>query len=187
MIYCIKGYVDSILDDSVVIESKDGIGFEVICNKKTLSQLKEEEFVKLITYTHLTQDNVSLFGFLEQRELSLFKKLIGVNGVGCKMAISILELESESLVEAILKDDFKVLTKIKGVGSKTAQRIILELKGKVKMLEFSGKKNEAIEDAKYALAALGYNVRDIESVLDNINKSMSVECIIKYALAELNG
>lgn len=186
MIYSIKGYIDKILDDSVVIESKDGIGYEVFCNKKTLAQLKEEEFVKLITYTHLTQDNIALFGFSDQRELSLFKKLIGVNGVGCKMAISILELESESLVEAILNDDVKVFTKIKGVGAKTAQRIILELKGKVKTLEFSSEKNEAIEDAKYALAALGYSVRDIESALDNINTSMPVESIIKCALVNLN-
>ena len=187
MIYSIKGYVDSVLDESVIIESKSGMGFEIICNKKILSQLKEEEFVKLITYTHLTQDNISLFGFLDQRELSLFKKLISVNGVGCKMAVSILEVESESLVEAILNNDFKVLTKIKGVGSKTAQRIILELKGKVEKLEFSVEKNEDIEDAKYALAALGYKAKDIESVLENINESMSLESIIKHALSKLNG
>lgn len=190
MIYSVKGEVFRILKDSIVIENSVGIGYEIICNNKTLSQIKEGDNIRIITYTHIIQDDMKLFGFLNERELNLFKMLITVNGVGCRVAQSILEVEPNIFINAIVNDDAKSLTKIKGIGLKTAQRIIVELKNTIKTIfvEDDNKMDisENIIDAKYALLALGYDVKNVDSVMEGINQSASTDEIIKEALALLN-
>ena len=189
MIYFIKGTVDRVLIDSVVIENSAGIGYEVFCNSKITSFIKEGESIKLITYTHIVQDNITLYGFRDERELNLFKMIIKVNGVGCRMALSIMEVDQNTFVQAILKDNVKELTKIKGVGVKTAQRIIIELKNSVKNISFEI--NESIEnedtmDVKYALIALGYSKDVVEESIKNISTDNSVDDMIKEALRYIN-
>lgn len=190
MIYSVKGEVFRILKDSIVIENSVGIGYEIICNNKTLSQIKEGDNIRIITYTHIIQDDMKLFGFLNERELNLFKMLITVNGVGCRVAQSILEVEPNIFINAIVNDDAKSLTKIKGIGLKTAQRIIVELKNTIKTISVEDDNkidiSENIIDAKYALLALGYDVKNVDSVMEGINQSASTDEIIKEALALLN-
>ena len=190
MIYSVKGEVFRILKDSIVIENSVGIGYEIICNNKTLSQIKEGDNIRIITYTHIIQDDMKLFGFLNERELNLFKMLITVNGVGCRVAQSILEVEPNIFINVIVNDDAKSLTKIKGIGLKTAQRIIVELKNTIKTISVEDDNkmdiSENIIDAKYALLALGYDVKNVDSVMEGINQSASTDEIIKEALALLN-
>lgn len=190
MIYSVKGEVFRILKDSIVIENSVGIGYEIICNNKTLSQIKEGDNVRIITYTHIIQDDMKLFGFLNERELNLFKMLITVNGVGCRVAQSILEVEPNIFINAVINDDAKSLTKIKGVGLKTAQRIIVELKNTIKSISMEDDNqvgiSENIIDAKYALLALGYNIKNIDTVMECINQTASTDEIIKEALVLLN-
>lgn len=190
MIYFINGQVYKILKDSVIIENNAGIGYEVICNNNTLSKLKENENIRMTTYTHIIQDDIKLFGFSDERELKMFKMLITVNGVGCKMALSMLEVDPNLFINAILSDDAKGLTKIKGVGLKTAQRIIIELKNSVKSLEFENNTSvddESIQEAKYALLALGYSKKEIDSAMESVDNSKDTESIIKELLVKLNG
>ena len=189
MIYSVKGEVFRKLKDSIVVENSVGIGYEIICNNKTLSQLTEGENRRIITYTHIMQDDMKLFGFLDERELNLFKMLISVNGVGCKLAQTILEVDPNIFLNAIINEDAKSLTKIKGVGLKTAQRIIIELKNTAK-LNYSNTEatmpNECVNDAKYALLALGYSNSDIETILGDLDSCESTEEAIKKALVALN-
>lgn len=188
MISMINGEVYNVSDNSVCIMLSSGLGFEVFCNKKTLSSLEVTCACHLFVHTQLSQEDIQLYGFLEERELNFFKMLIKVNGVGCKMAQSILDLDIGTLYNAIINNDVKSLTQIKGVGTKTAQRIILELKSVVetKYKGLSPIASENVNDARYALIALGYNPKDIESILSDIDNSLSSSDIIKVFLKKNN-
>lgn len=188
MISLLNGEICNISDNSVCMVLSSGIGFEVFCNRKTLSRLEIQKRHCLFIHTQLSQEDIQLYGFIEERELNFFKMLIKVNGVGCKMAQSILDLDVATLSESIINNDVKSLTKIKGVGAKTAQRIILELKNVVetKYKGLSQQLNENVSDAKYALIALGYNPNDIDEVLINIDDSLNSSDIIKMFLKKTN-
>lgn len=188
MISLLNGTVYSISDSSICVLSSSGLGFEVFCNKKTLVKLKENCTFKFFIHTQLSQDDIQLFGFLEERELNFFKILIKVNGVGCKMAQSILDLDVSILSDAIINNDVKCLTKIKGVGMKTAQRIILELKNIVesKCGGASSSLNENVNDARYALIALGYSPQNIDMIIEDVEKDLSSGDIIKEFLKRVN-
>lgn len=188
MISMINGEVCAVSDNNICIMLSSGIGFEVFCNKKTLSSLNVSYNYRLFIHTQLSQEDIQLYGFLEERELNFFKMLIKVNGVGCKMAQSILDLDIGTLSNAIINNDVKSLTQIKGVGTKTAQRIILELKSVVetKYKGLSPMANENVNDARYALIALGYNPNDIDTVFNDIDDSLSSSDIIKAFLKKIN-
>lgn len=184
MICLLKGTVHSITEDSICLLNSTGVGFEVFCNKKTLTTLNKNDSVTLLIHTHVSDDGVKLFGFLENRELNFFKILIKVNGVGCKMAQSILDLDVNALLNAISGNDIKCLTQVKGVGPKTAKRIVLELANLVKS-KFEDVRlpdNENIADAKYALLTLGYTMEQIDSVFRDINTEGTSSDIIKEFL-----
>lgn len=187
MISLLRGKVHSIADNRICILCSSGVGYNVYCNNKTLSAIKKEEELDILIHTHVTQEDIQLYGFLDESELNFFKMLIKVNGVGCKMAQSILDLNVESLVEVILNGDIKCLTKIKGVGTKTAQRIILELKNVVDSVykESVDLLNENMNDAKYALIALGYDVQIIDKTLKGIDGSLSSSDIIKLFMKKI--
>lgn len=190
MICLLKGTIHSISDVSLCILNSSGVGYEVFCNKKTLSKVKEGYNFDMLIHTQVSQEDVRLYGFLEDRELNFFKMLIKVNGVGCKMAQSILDLDVNTLSSAIIDNDVRCLTKIKGVGAKTAQRIILELKSivesKYDLDSSSSNENENVTDAKYALIALGYNSQKIDTILKDIEQDLSSSDIIKEFLKIIN-
>ncbi len=115
-----------------VIMDINGIGYEIAVSSFTLAECKVGQRQKLYTYMQVKEDGVALFGFATTEEKNMFLRLVSVSGVGCKVALAVLSgLDSNSLAIAIFNGDTKVLTKIKGLGKKTAERLVLELKEKV--------------------------------------------------------
>ncbi len=141
MIGYLRGKVLSLTPEYVLLET-GGVGYEVICTGAAFSHLsgvKKGEEGEIYTYMQVKEDGISLFGFAEPKEKSLFLKLVSVQGVGAKMGIAILSaMRPEELSEAIATADSKRLSAVKGVGKKTAERIILELHGKISADELLG-------------------------------------------------
>lgn len=161
----LRGTLAAIENEALVIEV-NGIGFQVQVPASAAKQLLSPGAeIKLHTHMDLRSDGVSLYGFFEQDELSIFRSLISVSGVGPKAATGLLStLEAQKLYLAIIDEDLNKLTQAPGIGKKTAQRIILELKDKLIKKGFRGLEKEKIlsisqdeEDAVEALVALGYS------------------------------
>lgn len=170
MISFISGTIDLITDKFAVINT-GSIGYRVFVNKTTLTIIsKQNQEVKLYTFLNVKEDELSLYGFLKWEELEFFELLNSISGVGPKSALAILDLASvEDLKGAIVHEKTDFLTKVSGVGRKTAQRIILELKSKISKIggqvaEF----NEADLEALEALQSLGYKVYDAREALKRV-------------------
>lgn len=197
MIYSIKGTIQLIEQNLVVIES-GGVGFAVKTSMNTLSRLpKQGEQAIVYTYLHVKEDILDLYGFASKEELESFKLLISISGVGPKAAISILsDLSPEAFALAVASGDAKTLTKAQGIGLKTAQRIVLELKdkvsktqvaagvtgGSVQSFAISGNTSEAIS----ALVVLGYSQSDATAIITRLSPELSVEDMIKEGLKALS-
>ena len=162
----------------------------------TQRNIKLNSEVTLYTHLNVREDAMELFGFYSQTELATFRTLIGVSGVGPKMALSILsELSSEQVAMAVASSDVKALTRASGVGPKLAQRIILELKDKLKGFATSeisvDTKGTVIADtgnipkAVAALAVLGYSSADVTPVLSTLDPTMTVEQLIAQTLRRM--
>ena len=131
MLGFVSGKVVSIYEGTAVVEN-NGLGFELAVSSNTLDSLKTGADVKLFTYLQLREDGLTLFGFATVEEKEVFLKLISVSGIGPKVALSVLSgLKMSDLSSAIVTGDMAVLTSVKGLGKKTAERIVLELKDKV--------------------------------------------------------
>lgn len=193
----IKGNLDTKTNTFVIIDVQ-GIGYKVFMPTKSIEKLGEiGENVKVYTYYYVREDNISLYGFSSNEELRMFELLLSVSGVGAKSAIAMLsEVSPSSFALAVISDDVSKLVKIPGVGKKTAARIILELKDKLKTenaIEDAEEENVIIEknsnneEAIAALQVLGYTRREIEKVFENIStKDLELEEIIKQALKYLS-
>lgn len=196
MIAYVKGNLDTKTNTFVVIDVQ-GIGYRVFMPAKSIENLGEVgETVKVYTHYYVREDNISLYGFSSNEELRMFELLISVSGVGAKSAITMLsEISPSSFALAVISDDISKLVKIPGVGKKTAARIILELKDKLKTetaIEANEEVNVAIEkdnnssEAIAALQVLGYTRKEIEKVFEKIDtKNLELEEIIKMALKYL--
>lgn len=196
MIAYVKGNLDTKTNTFVVIDVQ-GIGYRVFMPAKSIESLGEVgQEVKVYTYYYVREDNISLYGFSSNEELRMFELLISVSGVGAKSAITMLsEISPSSFALAVISDDISKLVKIPGVGKKTAARIILELKDKLKTetaIEASEEVNVQIEkdnnlnEAIAALQVLGYTRKEIEKVFEKIDtKNLELEEIIKMALKYL--
>ncbi len=196
MIAYVKGTLETKTDTFVVIDVQ-GIGYRVFMPSKSIEKLGElGDTVKVYTYYYVREDNISLYGFSSNEELRMFELLLSVSGVGAKSAITMLsEITPSSFALAVITDDISKLVKIPGVGKKTAARIILELKDKLKT-ESTIKENEEVNiilekdnntnEAIAALQVLGYTRREIEKVFEKIDtKDLELEEIIKQALKYL--
>lgn len=180
----IKGIVKKVSPEHIIIDNQ-GIGYLIL--SPTPYQYHLEDEVVVYTYLHVREDIFALYGFKDEETLKLFQKLISVSGIGPKSALSIVAFDdSNRIVEAIETGDAKYLTKFPGIGMKSAQQIILDLKGKLidegtdlRLLDDNSK------DVIAALEALGYNKNDIKKALKNINIDQSVESALKEALAYL--
>ena len=194
----IKGMFEEKGNNYVVIDV-GGVGYKIFMSNMAIAALGETgNIVKVHTHYYVREDNISLYGFASKEELKMFELLISVSGVGAKSAISMLSAISPSdFAMAIISDDVTKLKKVPGIGAKTAQRIILELKDKLKneeMAETSGEevtnfvsKTEDTDEAIAALQILGYAKKDIEKVLSQIDLSgMSTQDIIKVGLKYLS-
>ncbi|RKY86477.1 Holliday junction branch migration protein RuvA [candidate division KSB1 bacterium] len=173
----------------------NGVGFEVHVSITTYQNLPEiGEFADVLTYLHVRDDTLKLFGFVEAEERELFLKLIGVSGVGPRVAQGILSgISVADFQQAILQENFDVLTAIPGVGRKMAQRLVMDLKEKMNTgitktaAEKYGIKIDFIEEAVLALASLGYKRSAAQQAIDKVLRGQknitTVEELIKKALA----
>jgi holliday junction DNA helicase RuvA len=195
MIVQLTGKLASKLPDHCIVDVS-GVGYGVQLSLATFSALPEiGEVLKLEIYTHVREDQLNLFGFASPEEKDLFKKLISISGVGPKMALGILSgLPTTQLVKAIGSEDRDRLTKIPGVGKKTAERIIIELKDKISIdhsIITSTPGSELIanrlDGAISALVNLGYKQQTAEDCLKKLKPSEAapIEEIIRLALKEL--
>ena len=197
----IKGELAEINTDHIVIEA-GGIGYQVFISLQTFDYLPSVgENLKIYTYLYLREDAMILYGFLTKDDLELFKLLISVSGIGPKGGLAILStLEADDLRFAILSGDAKAISKAPGVGGKTAQRVILELKDKLSLEDAFEAKTEHVQknaaaaggsvknDAVMALTALGYSSTESLKAVSavEITEDMDVEDVIKAALKHLS-
>lgn len=174
-----------------IVLDVQGVGYKIFMTNSAIDKLDEEgKTVKVFTHYHVTEDNISLYGFLTDEELRMFELLLSVSGIGAKSAIAMLSAISPSeFALAVISNDISKLVKIPGIGKKTAARIVLELQDKLKTeqaiesTESVIESNNNSEEAIAALQVLGYTKKDIEEVLKHIDiKSLSLEEIIKSAL-----
>lgn len=205
MIAYIKGELVQKQIGFVVIDV-GGIGYKVFMSDPSIDQIGNiGEQVKVHTYHKVSEDDISLYGFNTSEELRMFELLISVSGIGAKTAIAMLAcIEPSQFAIAVISNDIDTLRKIPGVGPKSAQRIVLELKDKMKKeqqiseltnatLEQKSKVKKVIvadsklQEATDALQVLGYTRKDIEKALDNIDTvELTIEEIIKKGLRELS-
>ena len=196
MFYYLKGKLVHVEQNLAVIDV-GGVGYACHTSLTSLSHAQVGDEVTFYTYLHIREDLMDLYGFYDTEELSCFKMLIGVSGIGPKVALAILSVVSPSqLALAIVGADEKPLLAASGVGKKMAQRILLELKDKVAKeqadlvhkgtISMPDAANTAIGEAVAALTVLGYSNSEIDSVLNTMDVSgMSVEEIVKKALLGL--
>lgn len=192
----IKGILEEVDTNSVVIEN-NGIGYELSIPAKEIECLPPKgREVKLFTYLQVREDALALFGFSDKESLNMFKQLLLVSGVGPKAAIAILSaLSVNELKVAILSQDSKVISKAQGIGAKTAQRIIIDLKDKVNiddvvlkddnhMSEVQNISSAAKKEAVLALTALGYSSKEAEQAVAQVDddEEYTVEDYLKLAL-----
>lgn len=197
MISYIKGKLTEIFDDAIVVEN-NGIGYNIRVPASVISEFSVVgEDVKVYTYLQIREDAHSLYGFLTRDDLDIFKMLINVNGIGPKGALAILStITPDNLRFAVLSDDVKLISSAPGIGTKTAQKLIIELKDKIKLADAfeSALANQAADtdmsarnEAVEALAALGYGnseaLRAVRAV-ENIEEK-DTETILKEALKKL--
>lgn len=195
MISYIIGTVRDIREDSLVIENNN-IGYLVNASLSTLSNLEMNNEYKIYTHMNVREDDLSLFGFISKEELEMFIMLIGVSSIGPKVALGILSsLSVNDIKTAIVNNDINKLTKAKGVGKKSASRIILELVDTVKKMTFTLSAPNQVEPtsndddlsvAKEALVNLGYQKNDIDRVLGELRGlDLSLEELVKESLKRL--
>lgn len=194
----IKGKLETKAITYVVIET-GGIGYKIFMSAKAIEVIGEiENAVKVYTYYYVREDNISLYGFLTNEELRMFELLLSVSGIGAKSAIAMLsEITPYSFAIAIISNDISKLVKIPGIGNKTAARIVLELKDKIKKEQAITGENKNIEieiekenpktdEAISALQVLGYTKKEIEKVLPKIKTDeLEIEDIIRKLLSIL--
>ena len=185
----IKGKLARKAENYAVVEA-NGVGYKIITTQSSLSNIKEGEVI-FYTYLYVREDIFDLYGFFTIEERSAFELLISVNGVGPKAAIAILSCVTASeLAIAIVTNQPKVITVAQGVGNKMAQKIILELKDKIKNQDIKSSDYSAApipeeDDAINALVALGYNQAEIITALRDVPAEFTVEEKIKYGLKNL--
>jgi len=193
MIAHIQGKLVEKSPTEVVIDC-NGVGYHINISLHTFSLLPNTDFVKLYTHLQIKEDAHSLFGFMEKSERELFKLLLSVSGIGASIARTVLSsLDPKQIIQAIASADVVTIQGIKGIGSKTAQRVILDLQEKVlKIYDLneisSSQHNINREESLSALEVLGYIRKNAEKVVDKISKEnpeASVEMIIKQALKNL--
>jgi len=192
MITQIRGRLIEKSPTEVVVDC-NGIGYSINISLNTFSKIGSDENIKLYTHLIIKEDSHSLYGFFEKSERSLFKLLISVSGVGASTGRMMLSsLSPNEIVSAIMTENVQVIQSIKGIGLKTSQRVILELKDKVLSLEGSDQEeltlNNESNEAASALEVLGYSQKQTSKILSKIiaeNPGINVETLIKKALNKL--
>ena len=194
----IKGSLEMKFKNYIVIDV-GGLGYKIFMPENDINSVGEiGEIIKVFTYYRVREDDVSIFGFKTQEQLRTFELLLSVSGVGAKSALVMLScIEPSDFAIAVISNNVKLLTQIPGIGPKSAQRIILELKDKLKteqneeQLEESklksAKINENVQEAISGLMVLGYSKKDIEKAFEHLTvETLSVEELIRKGLILLS-
>lgn len=199
MIAYLKGLIHAKTTEHIIVNVRD-VGYQLEISDQTLEELPAEgEEVELLVYHHITDNDQRLFGFVDQNEKDLFELLITVKGVGPKLGLTILSgLPAQKITGAIVQEDKSALSQIKGIGKKTAERMILELKDKMSEMvdatytpgDTSGVSGNLKEEAVSALQSLGFKKRDSEEAVTLAAKGKdidgNVQELVKRALSQLN-
>ena len=203
MISFIRGLVADTTENAVILEN-NGIGYEIFMTGSSIEQVSRiDGEVKINTYFQVREDAMQLYGFLSKDDLEMFRLLLNVNGIGPKAALGVLAgLTSDELRFAVLSDDIKTISKAPGIGKKTAQKLILELKDKLKLEDAFEKKlaheqeaasvsglliHDGRQEAAEALIALGYSSTDAMKAVRKVTDVSpdDVEALLKAALKQL--
>ncbi len=198
MIAYLNGILELKFNGYIIIDVM-GVGYKVFMSETSINKLGEiGDKVRVYTHYHVREDEISLYGFLNIEELNMFELLISVSGVGAKSALNTLAyIEPSTFALAVVSNDTSKLVKIPGIGAKTAARIVLELKDKLKnqdivknkvdKIESNIENKENIEEAITALQVLGYNRKEIEKTFEKIeDTNISLEELIKKGLKYLS-
>ncbi|KKP85659.1 Holliday junction DNA helicase RuvA [Candidatus Nomurabacteria bacterium RIFCSPHIGHO2_02_FULL_35_13] len=187
MIGSIKGKIILKTDKFIIIETI-GVGYKINISPDTLSKLKKtNEEVLLWIHTHVREDILDLYGFLDRQELEFFEMLINISGIGPKGALSILGIASiETLKKAVGTGDTAYLTKISGIGRKTAEKIVIELRDKLEVSK-SGTSLQGELDTLEALKSLGYSQNEAREALKKVSPGVDTNTKIREALKILSG
>lgn len=194
----IKGSIELKSKNYIVIDI-NGLGYKIFMSENNINTIGElHDIVKVFTYVRVREDDISIYGFKTQEQLKMFELLISVSGVGAKSALVMLScIEPSDFAIAVISNNVKVLTQVPGIGNKSAQRIILELKDKLKAeqseesIENAKLKNEKtsenIEEAIAGLMVLGYLRKDIEKAFNHLDvDNLTIEDLIKKGLILLS-
>jgi holliday junction DNA helicase RuvA len=171
----------------------NGVGYEIRISINTFERISGKETISLFIYTNVKEDSITLFGFYSEAEKEMFELLISISGVGPKSALSLLSgISTDDLKQAIITSNVERMIAVPGIGRKTAERLILELKNKVRDIKEEGvssAKPSLQKEAVAALTILGYNLASSEKVVNKILSEVpegSLEELIKSSLKELN-
>ena len=193
MITYIKGRLIEKTPTKIIVES-NGIGYEINISLNTYERIPDEENIKIYTYLQRKEDADILFGFSEESERGIFQQLISISGIGPSTARTILSsISPKEIKDAVWSEDVERIKSIKGIGLKTAQRLIIELKDKVELfdkkdLDLSGKNYDIKKEALLALSVLGFNKSKSEKIVSKIyfeNKEIELQELIKQSLNKL--
>lgn len=196
MIGFVEGIIEYIDVDKVVVNN-NGVGYNVFMPASQIDTLNVDETVRVFTYLNVREDAMQLFGFLTRDDLEVFKLLITVNGIGPKGGLAVLSaITTDDLRVAVISEDAKAISKAPGIGAKTAQKVIIELKDKLNLEDvlepkldanFQVNDNNSMSEAVMALVALGYSQADAYRAVKSIDniEELDVENVIKMALKKI--
>ena len=193
MITYIKGRLIEKSPTKIIVES-NGIGYEINISLNTYEQILDDESIKIFTYLQRKEDSDILFGFSSKSERSIFQQLISISGIGPSTARTILSsISPTEIQEAVREEDVDRIKSIKGIGLKTAQRLIIELKDKVELfdkkdLDLSSENLDIKKEALLALSVLGFNKSKSEKIVSKLyfeNKNIELQELIKRSLNKL--
>jgi Holliday junction DNA helicase RuvA len=192
MIGFLSGKVISSKPTKILLDVS-GVGYVVLISINTFEKISNKEKISLYIHTHVKEDSITLYGFHNESEMEIFELLISISGIGPKLALGVLSgIQTEDLKDAILNGDVSRIIAIPGIGKKTADRLILELKSKVGEVRVEGDSTVPYgvkQEAVSALTTLGYNYATSEKVVRQIltsSPACNLEELIKSSLGELN-
>lgn len=190
MIGYLSGKVKFLFEDSCILDVH-GVGYKVFVDAQTRQGLTLDASAEFFIYTAVREDAITLYGMKERATFELFELLLTASGIGAKSALAIVsKISNEEFARAVSAQDIKTLTRLPGVGKKSAERILLELKDKVKSTSTPPQaaqiQSESQEEAAEALEALGYTASEIANVFKAAPPNATVEQLVKFALKELN-
>lgn len=174
MIYSLSGMVAGVFPDAVIIEN-NGIGYKVSVSKVTTTKILVGQSIQLYCHHHIREDAFDLYGFLDERSLELYKKLLSISGVGPKSGLSIMDVDTiDHVIAGINEGKVDLISRASGIGKKTAQRIVLELKGKLSTQDLSHLVSQAEGEIELeeTLIGLGYSRADARSAIESLDPEL---------------